>query len=209
MQPMTHATTPIPTSRRLALRRPPYESEVEKVVGSTAFTGLSPVNLRRALANHPKLAVAFQAMSHVVLFQCAVSEREREIAIIRTGALTRSEYEWGMHVSIYAQKCGLSEQQVQELTCCNSSTELSSTLWTPAEKLVVRMVDELHQHSTVSDETWKQLVDTWPKEQVMELLFASSFYHMAAFFLNTAAVPLEEGSRRFPQGISQADVPVA
>ena len=202
---MTHLH--IPESTRLPLRRPPYEPDVEKAVGSTAFKGLSPGNLRRALANHPKLAVAFQSMAHVVLFQCQVSERDREIAIIRTGALTRSEYEWGMHVSIYGEKCGLEEAQILELTCASAANELSDGLWTPAEKLIVRMVDELHRHSTISDTTWQELGAIWPKEQVVELIFASSFYHMAAFFLNTAAVPLEEGARRFPPGISQATVP--
>ena len=194
----------IPTSTRLPLRRPPYGPDVASVVDSTAFTGLSPANLRRALANHPKLAVAVQAMGHVVLFGSEVSERHREIAIIRTGALTRSEYEWGMHVSIYAKKCGLDEAQIHDLTCCSSWKEMSDPVWTPAERLIVRMVDELHHHSTVSDNTWSELNAAWPKEQVMELVFASSFYHMAAFFLNTAAVPLEEGARRFPAAIKQA-----
>ena len=69
------------------------------------------------------------------------------------------------------------------------------------------MVDELHHHATVADDTWQQLSAAWPKEQVMELVFASSFYHMAAFFLNTAAVPLEDGSRRFPPGVAPAAVP--
>jgi alkylhydroperoxidase family enzyme len=194
---------------RLPLLQPPYSPEVQPVIESKSFTGLSPGKLRLALANHPKLASGFLSMARVVLFQCAVPEREREIAIIRTGALTRSEYEWGMHVSIYAEKCKLSEPQVQELTFAPSWQALSHMLWTPTERLVVRMVDELHQHSTVSDETWRQLVDTWPQDQVIELLFASSFYHMAAFFLNAAAVPLEEGSRPFPEGISQASVPAA
>lgn len=207
MTPMTH--TAIAPSARLPLRQPPYDPSVEKTINSTAFTGLSPRNLRLALANHPKLATAFQSMAHVVLFQCEVSERDREIAIIRTGALTRSEYEWGMHVSIYGDKCALTPPQIQELTCAASWRDLSDALWTPAERLVVRMVDELHQHSTVGDDTWKELNTTWPKEQVMELVFASSFYHMAAFFLNTAAVPLEVGSERFPAGVMQAEVPQA
>lgn len=198
---------PIAESSRLPLRKPPYEPEMQRTIGSTAFTGLSPLNLRLALANHPKLAAAFQSMAHVVLFQGAVAERDREIAIIRTGALTRSEYEWGMHVSIYGDKCGFTEPQVQELTCCASWRELSDGLWTPAERLIVRMVDELHHHATVADDTWQQLSAAWPKEQVMELVFASSFYHMAAFFLNTAAVPLEDGSRRFPPGVAPAAVP--
>src|SRR3546814_11912985 len=69
-----------------------------------------------SLAHHPKLASAFQAMSHIVMFQTAVAERDREIAIIRTGALTRSAYEWGMHVSIFGEKCGLTPEQVEDVT---------------------------------------------------------------------------------------------
>lgn len=199
----------ITPSRRLPLREPPYEPEVQRTIGNTAFSGLSPRHLRLALAHHPQLAGAFQAMAHVVLFKCAVAERDREIAIIRTGALTRSEYEWGMHVSIYGDKCALTEAQVLDLTQAASWNDLQPALWSDAERLVVRMVDELHHHSTVADDTWQQLSATWPREQVVELVFASSFYHMAAFFLNTAAVPLEDGARRFPPGITQATVPSA
>jgi alkylhydroperoxidase family enzyme len=200
-------TDPLRPSRRLPLRPPPYEPEVAAAVGSTAFQGLSPRNLRLALAHHPRLGPAFQALAHVVLFQGELPERDREIAIIRTGALTRSEYEWGMHVSIYAERCGLSEAQVEELTLCADWRALSAQRWTAAERLIVRMVDELHRHSTVSDATWAGLQAHWPLPQIVELLFASSFYHMAAFFLNSAAVPLEEGARRFPAGVTQAEVP--
>lgn len=207
MSDAPHASASLATSTRLPLRPPPYEPEVAAAVGSTAFQGLSPLNLRLALANHAKLGPAFQAMAHVVLFQCALPARDREIAIIRTGALTRSEYEWGMHVSIYAEKCALTRTQVDELTRAPGWADLSADLWTAPERLIVRMVDELHRHSTVSDATWAALNGHWPQQQVIELLFSSAFYHMAAFFLNSAAVPLEDGSERFPQGLSQASVP--
>jgi alkylhydroperoxidase family enzyme len=198
--------TSLAASTRLPLRPPPYEPAVAAAVQSTAFKGLSPLNLRLALANHDRLGPAFQALAHVVLFQCTLPERDREIAIIRTGALTRSEYEWGMHVSIYAGKCGLRPAQIDELTRSKSWVDLSAGMWTDDERLIVRMVDELHCHSTLADETWKALSAAWPQEQVIELIFASSFYHMAAFFLNSAAVPLEHGSQRFPAGVSQAAV---
>ena len=197
------AAHPLAVSTRLPLRPPPYEPEVAAAVQSTAFKGLSPLNLRLALANHPKLGPAFQAMAHVVLFQCALPERDREIAIIRTGALTRSEYEWGMHVSIYAEKCGLSEAQVMELTI----GQPGGALWTEKERVIVRVVDELHHHSTVSDATWAAMCTHWPEDQRVELILSSAFYHMAAFFLNSTAVPLEKGARRFPPGMAQASVP--
>ncbi|WP_082548765.1 carboxymuconolactone decarboxylase family protein [Variovorax sp. Root473] len=205
---MTGSAVPfLAPSRRLPLRPPPYEPEVAAAIQSTAFKGLSPLNLRLALANHSTLGPAFQAMAHVVLFQCALPERDREIAIIRTGALTRSEYEWGMHVSIYAEKCGLDAVQVRELTESADWQALSPTRWTDKERLIVRMVDELHRHSTVSDQTWQSLCAGWPQAQVIELIFASSFYHMAAFFLNSAGVPLEPGAQRFCAPVAQAKVP--
>lgn len=209
MSSASAATSPpaLAPSKRLPLRPPPYEPEVARNIDSTAFTGLSPQNLRLALAHHPQLAGAFQAMAHVVLFKCEVAEREREIAIIRTGALTRSEYEWGMHVSIYGAKCGLDAAQIGELTQCASWSDLSEARWSGPERLIVRMVDELHHHATLSDATWSQMSVHWPRQQVIELIFASSFYHMAAFFLNSAGVPLEDGSERFPPGVSQAAVP--
>lgn len=194
-------------SKRLKLREPPYPAEVVGNIGNMAFKGLTPLNLRLALAHHPKLASAFQSMAHVVLFQCELPERDREIAIIRTGALTRSEYEWGMHVSIYAEKCKLEPAAVADLTHCSKWTELSDVIWSPKERLIVRMVDEIHAHSTVSDETWLLLNTHWPQEQVIELIFSSSFYHMAAYFLNTTAVPLEVGAERFPDGLIQAFAP--
>jgi len=192
---------------RLPLRTPPYDEAAQRTIGNTAFDGLSPLNLRLALAHHPKLAHAFQSMAHVVLFGGDLPARDREIAIIRTGALTRSEYEWGMHVAIYGEPCGLDDVQVEDLTRAPDAAALTHAGWTAPERLIVRMVDELHRHSTLSDATWRGLEQHWPRTQAIELIFASSFYHMAAFFLNSAAVPLEDGSRRFPPGIDQASVP--
>ncbi len=199
---------PVPAvSRRLPLRPPPYEPAVEQVINKGSFTGLSPRNLRMVLAHHPALAASFQAMAQVILFKCEVPARQREIAIIRTGALTRSEYEWGMHVSIFGEPCGLDAGQIDELTLCTDWRSLSADRWTPAERLIVRIVDELHHHATISDATWAQMDVLWPRPQIIELILAASFYHMAAFFLNSMAVPLEIGSQRFPAGLRQAEVP--
>ena len=207
MDPTT--TTPEPAisstgaPARMPLRQPPYEPELERYLNNAAFGGLTPKNLRLVLAHQPQLAAAFQALAHELLFKSALPEREREIAIIRTGALTRSEYEWGMHVSIYGESCGLSREQIAQLT----QGTPDEALWTPRERLVVQVVDELHHHSTVSDTTWAALQAHWPPAQILELILATSFYHMAAFVLNSMAVPLEHGAERFPPGLEQARVP--
>ena len=102
---------------------------------------LSPRHLRLALAHQPRLLAAFQAMAHEILFGGELPEREREIAIIRTGALTRSEYEWGMHVSIYAERCGLTREQIEALT----SEGVAPGVFSEREQTIVRAVDELHR----------------------------------------------------------------
>ena len=55
-----------------------------------------------------------------------------------------------MHVSIYSPAWGFGPAQIDELTL----GQASMALWTATERRVVQVVDELHQHSTVSDATW-------------------------------------------------------
>lgn len=194
---------------RMPLRQPPYPAEL-RTMDNAAFAAISelaPRHLRMALAHHPKLANGFQDLAHVVLFETEVPARARELAIIRTGALARCEYVWGMHVSIYGEPCQLTEAQVLDLTLQPSWTSLTPQLWSDRDAWVVRMVDEFHAHATLSDDTWSALSALWPREQVIELIFATCFYRLSCCFLNAAAVPLEDGARRFPDGIAQARVP--
>src|SRR3546814_8465011 len=58
-----------------------------------------------------------------------------------------------MHVSIFGEKCGLTPEQVEDVTVSKTWRDLKPGLWNKREQLVVRMVDELHHHSTIADET--------------------------------------------------------
>ena len=105
-----------------------------------------------------------------------------------------------MHVAIYGERCALDTAAVTDLALAESWQSLSDPRWSDADRLVIRMADELYADTNVSDETWKLLCDTWPVPQVIELIFASGVYHLASYFTNTAAVPLEDGQARFPEG---------
>lgn len=194
----THDT--LPHSDRLPLRQPPYDELTLKSLRNAAFTGLSPRNLRLSMAHHPVLAAKFQALAHSVLFEAEAPMRPKEIAIMRTTALTGAEYPWGMHVAIYGARCELDEAAVNDLALAESWRTLSDPRWSDEDRLVIRMADELHADANVSDETWARLNATWPVHQVIELVFASGVYHLASYFINTAAVPLEDGQARFPEG---------
>ena len=190
----------LPHSDRLPLLQPPYDELTLKNIQNTAFTGLSPLNLRLSMAHHPVLGARFQALAHSVLFEAEVPMRSKEIAIMRTTALTGAEYPWGMHVAIYGERCELDETAVNDLALAESWESLSDPRWSDSDRLVIRMADELHANTNVSDETWTLLNATWPVKQVIELIFASGVYHLASYFINTTAVPLEDGQARFPEG---------
>lgn len=181
---------------RLPPRDPPYEPEIEKMMGAMRFDGPAPRHLMQALAHAPKLLMRFQAMGGTLLFGGRLPEREREIAIMRTGARTRSEYEWGMHVRLYQQSCGLSDAQV----AATLEGRPDDPVWSARETLILRAVDALHDSSTIPDGLWTELAAHWPPDQLVELVLTIGYYHMAAFFLNATGVALEDGAARFPQG---------
>jgi len=179
---------------RLLPRPRPYEPEIEKMIDGMHFSGPAPRHLMQALAHSPKFLMRFQAMGGTLLFSGKLPPREREIAIMRTGARTRSEYEWGMHVTLYQKSCGLSDAQV----AATLSGAWDDPVWTAREQLILRTVDELHDRSTVSDDLWTELAAEWPEDQLVELILTIGYYHMAAFFLNATGVALEDGATRFP-----------
>jgi alkylhydroperoxidase family enzyme len=179
---------------RLPPRPRPYEPELEKMMAAVRFDGPAPRQLMQTLAHAPKLLMRFQAMGGTLLFGGKLPAREREIAIMRTGARTRSEYEWGMHVRLYQESCGLSDAQIAATR--NGSAD--DPAWSAREALILRTVDELHDSSTISDSLWVELAAQWPAEQLVELILTIGYYHMAAFFLNATGVALEEGAARFP-----------
>lgn len=178
---------------RLPPRARPYEADLEKMMDGMRFDGPSPRHLMQALAHAPKFLMRFQALGGTILFSGKLPAREREIAIMRTGARTRSEYEWGMHVALYQKSCGLSDLEIQATLRGGAD----DPVWNGRERLIIRTTDELHDTSTVSDGLWRELAAQWSEEQLVELVLTIGYYHMAAFFLNAMGVPLEEGAARF------------
>ena len=61
----------------------------------------------------------------------------------------------------------------------------------PRERLLLRLCDELHDSSTVSDELWTALAAEWSEQQLIELVVLAGYYHLISFATNALRVPLE------------------
>ena len=79
-----------------------------------------PVNLYRALGNHPALAAAWTEFANSIRHDSRTPRKLREIMILRTAQIARSHYEWAQHLRT-ARKAGVTEAQIDELELWRAS----------------------------------------------------------------------------------------
>jgi 4-carboxymuconolactone decarboxylase len=169
---------------------PPYPAELQKALDAIMPPGIPPLVLFTTLARVPRIWERFRAGS--LLDRGPVSLRHREIVIDRTCARCGCAYEWGVHVAFFAQRVGLTPEQ----TRATVRGDGDDPAWSDDERLLVRMVDELHDSAGLSEKIWGELSATFSVEQILELIALVGFYHTVSFFANGLRLPLE------PYGVS-------
>lgn len=178
---------------RLGPLEPPYASEVagtlERLMGGA---GAEPLLLFRTIAHHPVLLDKLRTTGTYLLNFGTVDPLEREIVILRTCARCGCEYEWGVHVAIFASAVGLTEEQIA------ASVGDDRTPWTDRHRTLVDLCDQLHDSAHISDELWARLAEGWSPEQIVELVTLAGQYHTVSFTANALGVGLEGFAARFP-----------
>ena len=169
----------------------PFEPAVGEQLRSMMPAGVPPIALFRMFARKPAMAAAMHPWgAHLLGRTLSVDLRGREIVIDRTCARCGCEYEWGVHVAFFAERARLSVAQVASLTV--GAPE--DPCWdSERDRLLIRLVDELHEQSDVSDDLWSALRAEFDEDQLMELLLLCGWYHAISFVARAARVPLEEG----------------
>jgi 4-carboxymuconolactone decarboxylase len=151
------------------------------------------LNIFRTLANHPKLMKRWLVFGNHVLAKSSLSPRERELLILRVGWRCRAEYEWAQHVVI-ARGSGVSDEEIERVA---RGPEAEG--WSDFDRTLLRAVDELHDDSFLSDQTWSALAERYDTQQLMDLVFTVGQYHLVSMALNSLGVQLEAGAARFPE----------
>jgi alkylhydroperoxidase family enzyme len=123
-----------------------------------------------------------------------LSLREREIVIDRTCALTRCEYEWGVHVATFASAALLTGEQVRATVLDGAD----APCWSAAEQAMLAAVDALHVRATLGDAEFKALSAHYDDAQILEIILLCGFYHTVSYLANGLDLPLEAKGARFP-----------
>ena len=183
-------------TQRIGALEPPFEPEVEEQLRSMMPAGVPPIALFRTFVRNLPMAVAMQTWGrHELSRALSVGLREREIVIDRTCARCGCEYEWGVHVAFFAERAGLDRSQVTSLTHGGPDDACWANL--ERDRLLIRLVDELHDSADIGDALWRDQHEAFADEQVLDLLMLCGWYHAVSFTARAARVALEDGAPTF------------
>ena len=113
-----------PTARKLGLKQTqPLKTDIEAI--DAIMRGAPPLVLFLTIARDRRLF--FKFFNSGLLDRGNLTIRDREIVIDRVTASCGAEYEWGVHVSVYGDKAGLTEAQIASLVNVGPTTTAGST----------------------------------------------------------------------------------
>jgi alkylhydroperoxidase family enzyme len=178
------------TARPPAPRIPPLaaaelDEQARELLGGVD-PGATASNIFATLVRHPGLFRKWLPFGGKMLAG-RLSARDRELAILRTGWLCRSDYEWGQHV-LLARRAGITDAEIERVRQGPDAPG-----WSEVEAALLRATDELHDGACIGDATWAILAAHYDERQLIEVPMLVGEYHLVAFTLNSLGVQREPG----------------
>jgi 4-carboxymuconolactone decarboxylase len=173
----------MPTQRiePIALADVPTETAEGLAAVSQSDQGVD--NIYLYLMRHPRLFHRWGQYGGTLL-SGTLSERERELAVLRVQHRAGDRYDWCHHVLV-ARRTGMTDVEIDRLQA------QSTQGWDPGDALIVRAVDELIDDHVISAATWAELAASHSVEQLVELPLLIGQYLSLAFAMRSLGVPLE------------------
>jgi alkylhydroperoxidase family enzyme len=162
------------------------DADAQEVLSRAARDG-RVLNIYATLARHPKLLKRWSVFGAHVLYKNTLPPRERELLILRTGWLCRSEYEWGQHVLI-GKAAGVTDEEIARV-----KEGPDAAGWAEPDRALLRAADELIGDAFISDATWQALAERFDTQQLIDVVFTVGQYNLVSMALNTLGVQLDEG----------------
>lgn len=121
--------------------------------------------------------------------------RAREMVILRVTANNDCEYEWGVHVAIFAEKAGLGPGQIE----ATRLEDGSASCWSTEDAWLLAAVDELGRSGRLQPATQAAFESAWSLEQQLEIMALCGAYQTISYVANTAKLEPEFFAAAFPR----------
>jgi alkylhydroperoxidase family enzyme len=155
---------------------------------------MAEVAIFQVLLNHPKLARTINDLLATMLWHGTLDARLRELAIMRIGWLTASDYEWTQHWTM-ALGLGVSAEDLAAVRDWKAHNAFG-----PTERAVLAATDDIVLDGSVSAESWAACDrEIGPDPAVLvELVTVIGAWRMMSSILLTLKVPLDDGLDSWP-----------
>lgn len=145
------------------------------------------LNLLSTYAHHTALAKAFFTFNGHIIMATTLTERQRELIVLRVGTLRRAAYEFTQHL-LMANDAGISDEEIRRV-----ENEPDSPLWSDLDRAVLRAVDDLIGDGGISEATWAVLAAEMNAQQLLDLIYTVGAYESVAFMLRSIEIQLDDG----------------
>ena len=144
------------------------------------------LNVLGTMAHHPELAHAYFTLNGHVLMATTLSERQRELLIMRVAAVRKCGYEWAQHLFM-ARDVGLTDEEIGRI-----GYGPESPFWDDLDAALMGAVDELIMDGTLSAPTWQTLSAALDTRQILDLIFTVGTYDLLARLFNALQMEIDD-----------------
>lgn len=134
----------------------------------------APMNLFLVLGRHRSLFRGWLMFAGRLMPGGTLPRTDSELVILRVAHLRDSVYEHNQHVRI-GRRAGLNTADIERLAVGPAADG-----WTPRQRAILTVTDELLDRRDVSDETWAQLRAYLDEPESIELVLLAGHYDMLA-----------------------------
>lgn len=141
------------------------------------------------MAKFPEIWARYMAVSmHLQGPKGALSPRDRQLAILRTGWLLQAPFEWGEHVR-HSKLVGITPEEIERAIIGSVAPG-----WSDHERAILRAAEELRAGAMIGDETWNQLALQLSETELTELVLLIGQFTTTAYLQNALRMRLEPGN---------------
>lgn len=172
----------------------PYSADVQAIFERLPASWNPPFLYFTVLARHPALLQRLIRGAPAYMPELHLKLRQREVLLHRVTARCGCEYEWGLRAHYFATDANLTPEQLRATV----HGDASSACWDATDALIIRLADELHDTSTVSESLWRGLRGVFGDEAILEMLALAGYYRTVGYLTNGLRLPREARGESFP-----------
>lgn len=176
---------------RVPLASPEQALAVGRAIGAPDV--MTTRNAFRTLANNPPMAEGVFTQLTTLLNRNSFPTRLRELAIMRIGWVTGSEYEWTQHWRV-ATTAGIPPEDILAVRDWRAGDRLGA-----ADRAVLAATDEMIATGRIGDAAWAECCRHVPgAAERVEMVVCIANWIMFSMLLRTLEIPVEDGVMAWP-----------